>query len=111
MHLSMAVNSKHISKYVCGTTLCAMADATRQGKLSALPPRDQRRSEAIATDTIRYAQANIWVRNICMCWPCRRDVYLYGVTKGQRVCLQHSVSLEFAGAPAQRLCCWAAEQG
>lgn len=66
MHLSMAVNSKHIYKYACGTTLCARADAVRPGKLSALPRGDQRRSEAIGTDTIHYAQADIWVRNICM---------------------------------------------
>lgn len=50
MHLSMAVNSKHIYKYMCGITLCARAGA----QLSALPLGDQRRS-----DTIHYAQANL----------------------------------------------------
>ena len=55
MHLSIAVNSKHVYKYVYGTTLCARADAMRPGKLSALPLGDQRRSEAIGTDTIYYA--------------------------------------------------------
>lgn len=85
MHLSMAVISKHIYKYVCGgSTLCARADAVRLRKLPALPLGDQRRSEAIGTSTIHYAQANIWVRNICVCWPYGREVYLYCATKGQR---------------------------
>lgn len=45
----------------------------RPGKLSALSLGDQRRLEAIGTDTIYCAQANIWVGNVCMCW---KEVYL-----------------------------------
>lgn len=73
--------------------LCARADAVRPKKLSsALPPGDQRRSEAIGTDTIHYAQTNIWVRNICVCWPCGREMHLYCAIKGQR----KKLSLAFA---------------
>lgn len=71
----MAVNSKHVCKFVCGLTLCARADARRPGKLSALPLGDQIRSEATVTDTTHYDQTNIWVIDICMCWLYRGEVY------------------------------------